>query len=127
MVPVADRTQRIRTGDQLVSAWCQERTSEEHLEKVRFAPTPDTARLRGRSRKQSFSTMHLRGMKAAKEPNLPAATLRVVQPAVEPARGDQLQMAALFSNSGLADHHDAIGAADRRQPMRDDQRGAALR
>src|SRR5690606_25333544 len=48
-----------------------------------------------------------------------------MQPGVMPALRHQLRMAALLDDAAVVEHQDAIGAADGRQAMGDDDRGAA--
>ncbi len=40
--------------------------------------------------------------------------------------GDELLMLAIFDDDAILDRDDAVGAADRRKAMRDDDNGAAL-
>jgi len=43
---------------------------------------------------------------------------------VDTAAADQLLVGALLADAALGHHHDPVGVLDRRQPVRDDQRGA---
>lgn len=53
------------------------------------------------------------------------AELDVVQPAVDATSRHQLGMAADLLHAALVEHDDAVGVDDGREPVRDDQRGAA--
>jgi hypothetical protein len=45
---------------------------------------------------------------------------------VEPAPLQQLQVRTNLDDSAVLQHHDAVGAGNRRQPVRDDERRPAL-
>ena len=53
------------------------------------------------------------------------AVLLVVELPVAPAAGEQLLVRAALDDLAVLEHQDLIRAANRRQPMRDDERGAA--
>ncbi len=50
--------------------------------------------------------------------------LRPHQPAVRPIAADQLGVPALFDQTAVVEHQDAVGADHARQPVRQDERGA---
>jgi hypothetical protein len=52
------------------------------------------------------------------------AELLVEQRGIQPAVGQQFRVSALFDDVPPLQHHDAIAAQNRRQPVGDDQRGA---
>ena len=49
-----------------------------------------------------------------------------VQPRVAAAERQQLIVAALLRDAPVLEHDDAVGVADRREPVRDDERRAAF-
>ena len=53
------------------------------------------------------------------------ADLRAVQLGVEAAAGQQFAVRAALDDPSVVDHEDAIGVDDRRQAVRDDDRGSA--
>jgi hypothetical protein len=50
--------------------------------------------------------------------------LQPCQPCIEPARGDQRGVGALFDDAALIHHHDPVAGQNRCEPMGDHQRGA---
>src|SRR5688572_23035536 len=52
--------------------------------------------------------------------------LDLVKPGIDAVLLQELVVRAAFGDDALVDHIDAVGIEDRRQPVRDDERGASL-